>query len=102
MIFGMLPLALKLEPGAETRAPMAIVVIGALLPSTVRTLVVVPALYTLFDDLQVRLFGKKRRSWEDIPATLAPATSAPAKPATEPPAPYFHKFSRRSAEWLLS
>jgi len=29
MIFGMLPLALKLEPGAETRSPMAVVVIGA-------------------------------------------------------------------------
>ena len=34
MVFGMLPLALKLEPGAETRAPMAVVVIGALLSST--------------------------------------------------------------------
>jgi hypothetical protein len=40
---------------------MAIVVIGALLSSTVLTLVVVPALYTIFDDLQVRLFGAKRQ-----------------------------------------
>ena len=56
------PLALKLEPGAETRAPMAIVVIGALLSSTVLTLVVVPALYTFVDDLQMKLFGAKRRT----------------------------------------
>jgi hypothetical protein len=62
MVFGMLPLALKLEPGAETRAPMAIVVIGALLSSTVLTLVVVPALYTFVDDLQLKLFGAKRRT----------------------------------------
>ncbi|MBV9323716.1 MAG: efflux RND transporter permease subunit, partial [Chloroflexi bacterium] len=52
MIFGMLPLALKLEAGAETRSPMAVVVIGALLSSTVLTLVIVPALYTVVDDLQ--------------------------------------------------
>lgn len=54
MIFGMLPLALKLEPGAESRAPMAVVVIGGLLSSTLLTMVTVPALYTLFDDLQRR------------------------------------------------
>jgi HAE1 family hydrophobic/amphiphilic exporter-1 len=33
---------------------MAIVVIGGLLVSTVLTLVVIPALYTLFDDLVER------------------------------------------------
>jgi HSP20 family molecular chaperone IbpA len=67
MIFGMLPLALKLEPGAETRAPMAVVVIGALISSTLLTLVVVPALYTVMDDLQTRLFGAPRKPWEVPP-----------------------------------
>ena len=62
MIFGMLPLALKLEAGAETRAPMAIVVIGALLSSTLLTLVVVPALYTVVDDIQTKLFHGGRKS----------------------------------------
>ncbi|MGE3857080.1 MAG: efflux RND transporter permease subunit [Dehalococcoidia bacterium] len=51
MVFGMFPLALKLEAGAESRAPIAVVVIGALISSTFLTLIVVPALYTLFDDL---------------------------------------------------
>ena len=55
MVFGMVPLALKLEAGAESRAPIAVVVIGALISSTFLTLAVVPALYTLFDDLQVWL-----------------------------------------------
>ncbi len=59
MIFGMLPLALKLEAGAETRAPMAVVVIGALLSSTLLTLIVVPALYTVMDDLQNKFSGGK-------------------------------------------
>ncbi|MBV9172129.1 MAG: efflux RND transporter permease subunit [Chloroflexi bacterium] len=72
MIFGMLALALKLEPGAETRAPMAIVVIGALLSSTVLTLVIVPALYTVMDDLQNKLFGRQRKPWETPEPVAAP------------------------------
>ncbi|MBV9356348.1 MAG: efflux RND transporter permease subunit, partial [Chloroflexi bacterium] len=70
MIFGMLPLALKLEEGAETRAPMAVVVIGALLSSTLLTLVVVPSLYTVVDDIQNKFSGRK---------PVAPPT--PAEPA---------------------
>jgi hydrophobic/amphiphilic exporter-1 (mainly G- bacteria), HAE1 family len=64
MIFGMLPLALKLEPGAESRAPMAVVVIGSLISSTVLTLVIVPALYTIFDDLQRRFSRAPSRAAE--------------------------------------
>ncbi|MBV9323519.1 MAG: efflux RND transporter permease subunit [Chloroflexi bacterium] len=81
MIFGMLPLALKLEPGAETRAPMALVVIGALLSSTLLTLIVVPALYTLLDDLQTRVFGRKRRDFEAVqPVAAVGAEPAPGEP----------------------
>jgi hydrophobic/amphiphilic exporter-1 (mainly G- bacteria), HAE1 family len=76
MIFGMLPLALKLEPGAETRSPMAVVVIGALLSSTVLTLVIVPALYTVIDDLQIRLFGAKRQPWQGSDEHPSPQPAA--------------------------
>lgn len=48
MIFGMLPIAVF---GSETRAPMAVAVIGGLTTSTLLTLVVVPVVYTLLDDL---------------------------------------------------
>ena len=58
MIFGMLPLALALGAGAEFRAPMARAVIGGLITSTLLTLVVVPVVYSLFDDL-----GHKMKSW---------------------------------------
>lgn len=54
-IVGMLPIALRFGQAAEIRAPMAIVVIGGLVVSTLLTLVVIPVLYSLFDDL----FGKR-------------------------------------------
>lgn len=52
MIAGMIPLALGIGPGAEARAPMAHAIIGGLVTSTILTLVVVPVVYTLFDDIQ--------------------------------------------------
>jgi hydrophobic/amphiphilic exporter-1 (mainly G- bacteria), HAE1 family len=52
MIFGMLPVALGVGEGAETRSPMGVSVIGGLLTSLFLTLAVVPAAYDLFDDGQ--------------------------------------------------
>ena len=43
--FGLLPMALSQEIGAETQRPLAIVVIGGLITATLLTLVVLPALY---------------------------------------------------------
>jgi HAE1 family hydrophobic/amphiphilic exporter-1 len=51
MIFGMIPLALAIGAGAEQRAPMARAVIGGLITSTILTLLVVPVMYTLLDDV---------------------------------------------------
>jgi hydrophobic/amphiphilic exporter-1 (mainly G- bacteria), HAE1 family len=51
MVFGMIPLALGIGEGSEQRAPMAHAVIGGVLASTLLTLVVVPVLYSLLDDL---------------------------------------------------
>ena len=50
-ILGMLPLAMGLGEGSDAQAPMAIVIIGGLAVSTVITLVFVPVIYTLLDDL---------------------------------------------------
>ena len=44
-IGGMLPIALGLEAGSETQAPLGTVVIGGLLVSTMLSLIVVPTLY---------------------------------------------------------
>ena len=50
-IFGVLPLALALGSGAELRAPIARAVIGGMISSTLLTLLVIPVVYTYFDDL---------------------------------------------------
>lgn len=49
-ILAMLPMATGLGEGAETQAPMATVVIGGLFASTFITLLLVPVVYSLFDD----------------------------------------------------
>jgi len=49
-ILGMLPMALGLGEGGETNAPMAVAVIFGLAVSTVLTLVIIPVLYTLFEE----------------------------------------------------
>jgi len=51
MVFGMLPVALALSEGGETRAPMAVCVIGGLITSTMLTLVVVPVVYSLAEGM---------------------------------------------------
>jgi len=49
MIAGMTPMLLAQGDGAEMRLPMALVVVGGLITSTVLTLVVVPVIYSILD-----------------------------------------------------
>jgi cobalt-zinc-cadmium resistance protein CzcA len=46
--FGFVPMAIATGPGAEVQRPLATVVIGGIISSTILTLVVLPALYFLF------------------------------------------------------
>jgi len=57
-VVGMLPVALRIGEAAELRAPMAIVVIGGLLVSTLLTLIMIPVIYSLLDDVARRLFRR--------------------------------------------
>jgi len=50
-IAGATPAAFALGPGAETQRPMAIGLMGGMIVSTVMTLFVVPAAYSVFDDV---------------------------------------------------
>ena len=63
MIAALMPTALAIGEGSELRAPLAIVVIGGLTTSTLLTLVLIPAVFTLFDDLErfirTRVLGRK-------------------------------------------
>ena len=61
MVGGMAPSALGIGSGGEFRSPMAIAVIGGLLVATLLSLLLVPALFTLMDDLgglSWRVFGR--------------------------------------------
>lgn len=59
MIAGMLPLAFEIGAGSEMRAPMARAVIGGLITSTLLTLIAVPVMYSLLDDLAAKFTRKK-------------------------------------------
>jgi HAE1 family hydrophobic/amphiphilic exporter-1 len=52
MVAGMLPVAMGWGGDSDFRSPMAIAVIGGLITSTILTLVIVPAVFTVFDDLE--------------------------------------------------
>lgn len=61
---GFLPMAISTTAGGEVQRPLATVVIGGLITSTLLTLVVLPVLYVLFE--KIRLKGR----FEKIPAAI--------------------------------
>jgi HAE1 family hydrophobic/amphiphilic exporter-1 len=74
MIFGVLPAAIGVGPGAETRGPMAVAAGAGMLSSTVLTLVVVPVFYLVLDDailavrrLLRRLFRRSQPQASEAP-----------------------------------
>ncbi|MDH5821713.1 efflux RND transporter permease subunit [Luteimonas sp. RD2P54] len=58
---GMLPIALGLTADASFRMPMAVAVIGGLITSTVLSLIVVPAAFTLVDDAEEWVLSRFRK-----------------------------------------
>jgi len=49
---GMIPTALALHEGGEMMQPLAVVIIGGLIVSTLVTLVLIPVIYIIFEDLE--------------------------------------------------
>ena len=60
-IFGMLPLALQFGSGSETWMPLARTVIGGLTMATLLTLIVIPVLYIIFEEMS----GKIKRKFKN-------------------------------------
>ena len=54
--------AVGLGSGAESRAPMGTAIVGGMITSTLLTLVVIPVMYSVMDDLAVWFKGRVRRS----------------------------------------
>jgi len=89
-IFALIPMALGLTgEGGFISRPLAVVVIGGLLSSTLLTLILVPTLYTMAENTKQRLRDRRerRRAARTTPAAPAadPADGADGPP-TEPPA----------------
>jgi multidrug efflux pump subunit AcrB len=86
MIGGMLPSAYGLGSGGEFRSPMAIAVIGGLMSSTLLSLVFVPAVFAVMDDiagLTWRLFARFVGPTEE---------REPSPPAVAPPQAETHRL----------
>jgi multidrug efflux pump subunit AcrB len=76
MIAGMLPVAIGLGGDTSFRQPMAVAVIGGLITSTALTLVIVPAAFTLVDDIERWLAPKFGR----VLTAQPPLPGAPPRP----------------------
>ena len=59
MVFGMLPIALGVGEGAETRAPMGIAVIGGMLAATGIAIFLIPVFFTVIQRLAHRHEGDR-------------------------------------------
>jgi len=86
-IAGAVPAALALGPGAESRIPMAIAIIGGVLFSTLLTLYVVPCFYSLMSRFE------RRKAHEQLMAEAAKEEAALAAEMMESP-----KRLRKSAK----
>ncbi|WMT75363.1 efflux RND transporter permease subunit [Bradyrhizobium sp. Ash2021] len=88
MAAGMMPSALAFGAGGEFRSPMALAVIGGLLFSTVLSLVFVPAMFMMMDDIGAFIwrFGKMLLVSHGE-TEHAPSDHHAEPPAKEPPAP---------------
>jgi HAE1 family hydrophobic/amphiphilic exporter-1 len=75
MISGMLPVALDNGTSAETRGPMAMAIIGGLITSMLLTLVVVPVVYSVADDMVAvcSRYARKVKNWRSAPGSLVAA-----------------------------
>ena len=81
MVAGMVPTAISLSGDAAWRQPMGVVVIGGLILSTIMTLAIVPAGFSLADDVEKRM-GRFFRKY--LLADSGPAPRKDSEPEVQP------------------
>jgi predicted RND superfamily exporter protein len=83
MAAGMMPSALAVGAGGEFRSPMALAVIGGLIFSTILSLVFVPAMFMVMDDLGALIwrFGKRLIVHSEDAEVPGHHEASPAQPA---------------------
>jgi multidrug efflux pump len=84
-IFGILPIAIGLGAGAEGRRPLGVAVVAGMTTSTLLTLLIVPVVYSMIDDLLAKLrerrkAQRRRRGSDAIDATVDLAEHSPQSP----------------------
>lgn len=62
MVFGLLPLALASGVGANGNQSLGVGTIGGMLIGTVSLLFIVPSLFVIFQALEEKLFGRRKRT----------------------------------------
>nr|WP_289039140.1 efflux RND transporter permease subunit [uncultured Allobacillus sp.] len=67
-ILGMIPLSLGLGEGGEAQQPLAVVIIFGLLVSMFFTLLLIPIVYTFFDDLSRKFTHRKKKRKKEVEA----------------------------------
>ena len=87
LMVGLLPLAAKIHEGSELWAGIGVAIIGGMASSTLLSLLVVPTMYTFFDDLQNLV--KRLWTWRPLRrrAAVAPAERPATPAASERPSP---------------
>ncbi|HOO39356.1 MAG TPA: efflux RND transporter permease subunit [Deltaproteobacteria bacterium] len=75
VIVSVIPVALALSDGGETRAPMGMAVIGGMVSSTLLTLIVVPVVYIMLDNAKEKITG-----WLNKPEKAAVSIDAKENP----------------------
>lgn len=94
IVFALLPLLLGTGAGAESRAPLAAVVIGGNISSTLLTLIIVPVVYTFLDGTGGfttrtvrRIFGMRQPSQTPLAEEQERTPQSEPTPAPRRPAP---------------
>ena len=76
---GFIPMAISTSPGSEVQRPLATVVIGGLLTSTILTLIVLPVLYASLEERWAAWVARVSR-WTGRSRTQPPSHALDAAP----------------------